>query len=255
VRLRLRRLRLRLCLRRGRAVSEADLPSAELLRRQAERLCGMRSRLLRRASIGRRRVVVDLGAGHGAVTLELARRCGGAAVAVDRRRVPLRGIAAPALAAAAERLPFRDRSVDLAFAQLVFLWVADPAAVVGELRRVLRPGGVLLAVEPDYGGLVEHPPELALGAAWRAALARAGADPFVGRKLGPLLGEAGFRVQVELAPGVDEPTPDRFELLAGLPLEPPERELLARARAVDAALPAAARFVHLPIYWFTATAP
>ena len=236
-------------------MNQPDLPSAELLRRQAERLCAMRSRLLRRAEIAHRRVVVDLGAGRGAVTPELARRGGGIVVAVDRRREPLRGLAVPAVGADAARLPFRDRSVDLVFVQFVFLWLAAPVAALGELRRVLRPGGVLLAVEPDYGGLVEHPPELALGALWRAALARAGADPLVGRKLGPWLGAAGFRVRVDLVPTVDDAGSERFELLGELPLEPVERAALARARSAEAALPAAARFVHLPVYWFTATAP
>jgi SAM-dependent methyltransferase len=255
VRLRLRRLRVRLRLRGRRAVSDPDLPSAELLRRQAERLGGMRSRLLRRAGIAHRRVVIDLGAGHGAVTPELARRCGGAAVAVDRRRVPLRGLSGPALAAAAAQLPFRDRSVDLVYAQLVFLGLSEPAAVAAELRRVLRPGGVVLAAEPDFGGLAEHPPALALGDVWRAALARAGADPFVGRKLGPLLASAGFRVRIDAAPTVEAPDDDRFELLADLPLEPAERALVERARAADGTLPAAAKFVHLPVYWLTAEAP
>jgi len=49
----------------------------------------------------------------------------------------------------AERLPFEDDSFDLVTCQLVLIHVADPAAAIAEMRRVLRPGGVLLAAEPD----------------------------------------------------------------------------------------------------------
>jgi ubiquinone/menaquinone biosynthesis C-methylase UbiE len=50
-------------------------------------------------------------------------------------------------AAAGERLPFRDASADTAVVTLVLCSVDDQAAVVAELRRVLRPGGKLLFLE------------------------------------------------------------------------------------------------------------
>ena len=43
-----------------------------------------------------------------------------------------------------ERLPLRDESVDLIFSNLTFQWCPDLPAVFAELRRVLRPGGLLL---------------------------------------------------------------------------------------------------------------
>lgn len=43
----------------------------------------------------------------------------------------------------ADRLPFDDVSCDACVASLVLCTVADPAAALAELRRVIRPGGEL----------------------------------------------------------------------------------------------------------------
>ena len=47
----------------------------------------------------------------------------------------------------AEHLPFAAASFDAAVASFCFCTVADPAAALGELRRVLIPGGRLLMLE------------------------------------------------------------------------------------------------------------
>ena len=53
------------------------------------------------------------------------------------------------LAGTAEQLPFDDASFDLVTCQTLLIHVADPAVAIAEMMRVLRPGGVLLAAEPD----------------------------------------------------------------------------------------------------------
>jgi SAM-dependent methyltransferase len=267
---RLRRVRLRLRVRRGRPVSGAaadpgaprvpararppwpDLPPAELCARQSERLAGMRSRLLRRAGIAHLGPVLDLGAGYGAATAELGRRSRGPVVALDRRPAPLRALgsagAADTVAGDALALPFADRSFDLVFAQLLFLWVADLDRALAEVERVLRPGGILLAVEPDYGGAVEHPPEIAAAALWEAGLRRAGADPRVGRRLIARLRARGFAVEVDLPPSLPPPDPDRLDLLAGLVGE----QETAPLRAAERALAPDEVVAYVPIFFITA---
>jgi ubiquinone/menaquinone biosynthesis C-methylase UbiE len=51
------------------------------------------------------------------------------------------------LAAGAEALPLDDGSVDVVVGTLVLCTVPSPEAVLGEVRRVLRPGGRLLFLE------------------------------------------------------------------------------------------------------------
>lgn len=48
-----------------------------------------------------------------------------------------------------EHLPFADNSFDLVTCQTVLIHLADVPAALSEMIRVLRPGGLLLAVEPN----------------------------------------------------------------------------------------------------------
>jgi ubiquinone/menaquinone biosynthesis C-methylase UbiE len=54
--------------------------------------------------------------------------------------------------APAERLPFADASVDTVVSTLVLCTVPDPERTLGEIARVLRPGGQLLFVEHVRAG-------------------------------------------------------------------------------------------------------
>jgi len=233
-----------------------DLPSRNLLERQAAWLAPARARLLRRANVARRRRVLDLACAGGAVTEELVRRSGGGVVALDRDQNafaahPRQFRGATVICGDAERLPFADGTFDLVFCQFALMWL-DVSAALREIGRVLAPGGALVALEPDYGGMIEHPPEIAVGALWLAALERAGADPCVGRKLPALLAAAGFEVRVDLLDRLEPPSPLRFDLLSELPLTEAERAALDRARRADASLEGVPRVAHLPMFLVTA---
>lgn len=193
-------------MRRGRPLSwrSESRPTAAELREQSERLAGLRSKLLRRVRVAGRQRVLDLGAGHGAVTGELARR-GGAVVAVDAADdfldldpTPFAG--AERVRASASALPFRDESFDLVFCQLGLLWMGVEA--LDEVRRVLAPGGAFAGIEPDYGGLLEWP--RGGGDEAVARLRASGADVEVGRKVPGRLAELGFRgVRAEVLSELD----------------------------------------------------
>jgi SAM-dependent methyltransferase len=51
--------------------------------------------------------------------------------------------------AVAEKLPFPDASFDLVTCQTVLIHTPDPGTVVDEMVRVTRPGGLILAAEPN----------------------------------------------------------------------------------------------------------
>jgi protein-L-isoaspartate O-methyltransferase len=55
--------------------------------------------------------------------------------------------------AAAEELPFEDESFDLVTCQTVLIHVADPRGVIGEMVRVARRGGLVVAAEPNNRAL------------------------------------------------------------------------------------------------------
>jgi ubiquinone/menaquinone biosynthesis C-methylase UbiE len=57
----------------------------------------------------------------------------------------------------AETLPFRDSSFDRALAARLLLHVPNPEAVLSELSRVLRPGGILVTMDWDFEtAVVDH---------------------------------------------------------------------------------------------------
>lgn len=238
-------------------MSDASLPSQDLLARQAEWLAPARSRVLRRVGIARRRRILDLACGFGAVTGELVRRSGGEVVAVDCRLAALAAggtslKGALRVAADAALLPLADGSFDLVWCQFAFLWLDAPAAIA-EVHRVLAPGGVLVALEPDFGGMIEHPPAIAARSLWLKALARAGADPLIGRRLPGLLAKAGFDVRVDLLDRHEPASPGRLDFLRELPLDARDQQAILRIEAADRACSNQARVVHLPVFILTAT--
>lgn len=248
--------------------SEPALPSRELLCEQAAWLAPARSRLLRRVGIATRQRILDVASGPGAVTGELASRCaaGGAVVALDRSRDALKHVAASLretggpqslatrihpVQAEACHMPFPDATFDLAFCQFTLMWL-DASAVVAELARVLKPGGAVVAIEPDYGGMIEYPPEIATRSLWRTGLSRAGADAEIGRRLPGLFAAAGFRIHVELLDRLVPPSCTRFVLLRGLPLAPDGLRQLTAIEQQTASRDAGVIVAHLPIFLLTA---
>jgi ubiquinone/menaquinone biosynthesis C-methylase UbiE len=63
------------------------------------------------------------------------------------RRLQRNGRVAQIVDAPAERLPLADASVDTVVSTLVLCTVPDPVGTLGEIARVLRPGGQLLFLE------------------------------------------------------------------------------------------------------------
>ena len=252
--MRLCRMRLCLCLRGRWALSDTererfDLPSYELCSKQANWLRGARSRLLRRAGIERRQRVLELGAGWGIVASELCSRTGRRVFALDRRSQP-RDVPMHEhvdwLVGRAERLPVANESVDLVFAQFAFLWLDAPQSIA-EVVRVLAPGGCVAVIEPDYGGLMEYPEEVVTRPLWIAALQRAGADPFIGRKLPRLFSAAGLRVETRFPDRYEMAQSSRFEFLAELPQGQQEQEQLMLIRSRIDAHPEQG-ISHLPLW-------
>ena len=114
--------------------------------------------LVSRVEVEAEDTVLDVATGTAAVAIELSKRRGCRVVGLDqsaemletgRRRVEAAGLEdhVELIHGNAERLPFEDGS----FAALTFTYllryVADPAATMRELARVIRPGGTIAMLE------------------------------------------------------------------------------------------------------------
>lgn len=97
-------------------------------------------------------------------------------------------------AADAAGLPAADATFDAVICHYFLLWIKDPASILNEMKRVTRPGGLVIALaEPDYGGRIDYPASLVeLGHLQGRALQSQGADPNMGRKLSALFHQAGL---------------------------------------------------------------
>ena len=145
--------------------------------------------------------LLDVGCGPGTITADFARRLrSGNVVGVD---------ASAEIVTAARRdhpnvvfavadvyhLPFHDASWDIVHAHQLLQHVADPVAALREMRRVVKPGGIVAARDSDYGSFTWHPAQDLLDE-WltlyhQIASANCG-EPRAGRHLLSWARKAGF---------------------------------------------------------------
>lgn len=101
----------------------------------------------------------------------------------------------------AEKLNFPSRHFDGAFLCWFLEHVADPVAILREIRRTMKPGGVIYCTEVHNASFYVHPPCVDMMRYWSAfneQQLKMQGDPNVGSKLGSLLKQAGFtKIQVD----------------------------------------------------------
>lgn len=95
-------------------------------------------------------------------------------------------------------LPFINDSVDVILASQVLHHVTDPVAALRECSRVLRPGGIILARDLDFGAMTWYPPHPGLSR-WRAVFTVAASlenmEPNGGRHLPTWCTKAGLDIE------------------------------------------------------------
>jgi SAM-dependent methyltransferase len=95
-------------------------------------------------------------------------------------------------------LDFADETFDHIFVCFVLEHLENPVDALTELKRVLKPAGTITVIEGDHGSCFWHPETQESVEAWNGLITaqRAqGHDPNIGRRLTPLLTEAGFELQ------------------------------------------------------------
>ena len=168
---------------------------------------------LDRAGVGPGDTVLDLGAGPGFVSLELAERVGptGRVVALDespvwRAAFEARGSGAPVefVEASIEAADLGAERYDCIFSRWVFSFLPDVDGVLAKLHRALRPGGALVIQDYNHEGVSVFPASEGFEAAIRATrefYRGAGGDPWVAARLPGPLRRSGFQLE-EVRPHV-----------------------------------------------------
>jgi ubiquinone/menaquinone biosynthesis C-methylase UbiE len=138
--------------------------------------------------------VLDVGCGTGG-DVSAAAALGAEAVGVDASRVMIetarvREPGARFEVADATALPFAAGSFDAVRCERLLQHLPDPATAIAEMVRVTAPGGVVLALEPDWRALVigDGPLGEDVRRRWAAAIR----SPAIGGELEALLAAAGL---------------------------------------------------------------
>ena len=163
-----------------------------------------RARTLERLALRPGEHVLDLGCGPGLLAFEMAGVVGatGRVDGVD---------ASPSMLALAEQrcasrhwvhlrrgdvtaLPFGDGVFDAAVSAQVYEFVSDITLALGELRRVLKPGGRAIIIDTDWESCVWHSSDDARMRRVLACWETHCPHPHLPRELAPRLRTAGFTV-------------------------------------------------------------
>jgi protein-L-isoaspartate O-methyltransferase len=172
--------------------------------------------------------VLEAGCGVGAQTVTLATRSPEArftsidvsaeSIAEAQQRVERAGIANVEFREAdIFASPFERGSFDHVFVCFVLEHLSRPVEALAILRGMLRPGGTITVIEGDHGSAYFHPESPAAHAAIRCQIElqrAAGGDALIGRRIYPLMTEAGFS-GVSVSPRMVYVDSSRPELVDG----------------------------------------
>jgi SAM-dependent methyltransferase len=151
--------------------------------------------------------LLDIGCGPGTITVDLARLVApGEVIGLDAAAdvvTQAEELAAPAGLTNLRfevgdlfALRYEDHTFDVVHAHQVLQHLTDPVTALFELRRVLRPGGVLAARDGDFGAFTWFPADPVLSRwmeLYLSITARNGHNALTGRTLLAKARGAGFR--------------------------------------------------------------
>jgi SAM-dependent methyltransferase len=175
------------------------------LERQAEELAADSNTLLDRTGLTERQSAIDLGCGPRGVIDLLAARVGqdGTVIGVDAdpSHVAMasafieskRLVCANAIVADARATGIAAESFDVVHCRTLLVNVPTPMDVVSEMFRLAKPGGWIVAMEPDSEYSMCYPTNSAydrICTLFPVVSARNGADPTIGRRVPELFRRA-----------------------------------------------------------------
>jgi ubiquinone/menaquinone biosynthesis C-methylase UbiE len=136
--------------------------------------------------------VLDIGCGSSHIILDLPN-----AVGLDILQRKLRWLRPRhdrLVRASCDRLPFADESFQAVICSEVIEHVPDTPEVLDEMRRVLKPGGILILGTPDYGRWLWWVLEWIYGKVLPGAYAQEHITHFTWQSLADRLKSSGFEI-------------------------------------------------------------
>lgn len=154
--------------------------------------------------------LLDVGCGPGTITAEFAERLAPGSVlgidvsddVIDTARSLFPATSAHFEVMDLYELPIADDTYDIVHAHQVLQHVSDPVAALKEMRRVVKPGGIVAVRDADYAAMhwSPHSPELdQWQAVYRQVAYDNDAEPDAGRWLLQWARQAGF---TDVTPGI-----------------------------------------------------
>ena len=158
---------------------------------------------------------LDLGCGGGHVTMELARRTApsGGAVGIDLDGALIELARGEAASQGLDNVTFvvgaaedvDQTGFDLVFARFLLMHLADPSRALAQMTNAVRPGGVVLIEDANFGGCFTYPTCQGYNSwvEWyRETVQRNGGDTDLGLRLPALLRSIGL---THIGVGVAQP--------------------------------------------------
>jgi ubiquinone/menaquinone biosynthesis C-methylase UbiE len=189
---------------------------------QARFIGDLTERFFRDAGMGPGMRVLDIGCGAGDVSFLAARLVGpnGEVVGVDRSAEAIAVASSRALQSSVTTVRFIVSElngltllepVDMVVGRLILMYLADPSALLRQLRAFVKPGGVLAFQEFDLQGATSEPPCPLVGLTGeriRQAFTHGGIGVRTGLQLGRIFEDAGLGRPTMLAAARVERGPD-----------------------------------------------
>jgi ubiquinone/menaquinone biosynthesis C-methylase UbiE len=213
------------------ALGSAELEQDRLIR-QAAWLAAHTERFFRRAGIGPGQRVLDLGSGVGDVALIAARLVGstGEVVGAERDARAIARAATRMMEMGLRHVRFTQTDVadlpveepfDAAVGRYILMFLRDPASVLRDVLKIVRPGGVVAFEEPSWESFLKACEGLPL---WRASAAlmvetfhRTGTNTRMGPDLRSAFRGAGLpepETHTDILIGAERWMPDVLQSLA-----------------------------------------
>ncbi len=190
-----------------RFIDDIQIQEINRLNYQSQILQTLEQKIWKNAGLTSSMKVLDLGCGTGKISLGMSQYLtDGSLVGVDRSPVMIENCQNQAQlqninnvtfqVGNSEDLDFPKDTFDFIYCRLLFQHLSNPQSTIAEIKRVLKPGGIICLVDVDDDWVMFYPSLTSIDN-FREQVVKIqqsdGGDPFVGKKLGTYLGEVGFK--------------------------------------------------------------